>query len=331
MSFRIVNDGNFSHLNVVNENAANIVVSNSLTAPGIGGGGPLPSSMQIVYVREGGNDVTGNGTLSAPFATISHAFSTITDALWEKRYMIDLGPGNWSENFTWKAWVFIRGSTVLATRLTGLININDPSWAVPGSHSDERAGAQDINFSGTVTLDFASVGSSYGKFYFWGCNMNNTLVVTGMNPINQCIVEGGFWFGGITATACAVTWIGVSGQGGTVTLLSSSTACSFVGFGGGTVGNLTLTYTSGVIPSATLIDCPILGSVTVTGASLSATNSSLPQESNISITGGGTLTRLTDAYSLGYTPASSANWNGTPPDNVQSALDRIAAKIGPIP
>jgi hypothetical protein len=32
-----------------------------------------------------------------------------------------------------------------------------------------------------------------------------------------------------------------------------------------------------------------------------------------------------------YTPASSANWNNSPPATVQAALDRIAAEIGPIP
>lgn len=32
-----------------------------------------------------------------------------------------------------------------------------------------------------------------------------------------------------------------------------------------------------------------------------------------------------------YTPASSADWSGSPPANLQEALDRIAAAIGPIP
>ena len=32
-----------------------------------------------------------------------------------------------------------------------------------------------------------------------------------------------------------------------------------------------------------------------------------------------------------YTPASSSDWSGSPPTNLQQALDRIAAAIGPIP
>lgn len=37
------------------------------------------------------------------------------------------------------------------------------------------------------------------------------------------------------------------------------------------------------------------------------------------------------AAATSYTAASAANWNGSPPATVAEALDRIAAKIGPIP
>lgn len=297
-------------------------------AGGGGGSGPSAFSTQIVYVRGGGDDMTGDGTILKPYASITHAMSTINDALWEKRYMIDLGPGNWADSFSWRAWVFIRGSYVFATRLTGTIDINDPSWAVPGTHFDQRAGAQDINFSGTVTLNYAAVSSLYGKFYFINCNMNNVLNITGFNPINQCVVEGGIWFGGVTATGVNILWNGVSGQGGTIALNSSTTACSFTGFGGGLIGSMALTYTVGVAPVATLIDCPVLSSVIVTGAgaTLQATNSSLPPRGSINVSGGGVLTRLTDAYSLAYTPNVPGNWIGAP-DNVADALDQTAARL----
>lgn len=48
-------------------------------------------------------------------------------------------------------------------------------------------------------------------------------------------------------------------------------------------------------------------------------------------TGSGVSYQFVTPTSILYTPASSANWNGTPPTTVQQALDRIAAKIGPIP
>lgn len=32
-----------------------------------------------------------------------------------------------------------------------------------------------------------------------------------------------------------------------------------------------------------------------------------------------------------YSPGNPSDWSGTPPANLQAALDRIAAAIGPIP
>jgi hypothetical protein len=291
------------------------------------GGGLLPAVGQIVYVRQGGNDATGNGSLSAPYATIAHAMTTITDALWEKRYMIDLGPGNWPDNFSWKAWVFIRGSTVGTARLTGVVDINDPSWGVPGSHSDERAGAQDVSFTGTLTLNFTLQTSNFGKFFCWNCNMNNTLVITAQNPINQVIIQGGLWFGGITTDGGQLVLIATSGQSGNITLNSSATALTFSAFGGAQNGNLSLNYTAGPGITAVLFDFPVNGTVVVSGAlaALNATNSSLPVQANVSIVGG-SLTRLTDAFSLAYTPAVPAQWAGSP-SSLQNAIDRMAALL----
>jgi hypothetical protein len=291
------------------------------------GGGQLPAVDQIVYVRQGGSDATGNGSISAPYATITHAMATITDALWEKRYMVDLGPGNWPDNFSWKAWVYIRGSTVGATRLTGVVDINDPSWGVPGSHSDERAGAQDVSFTGTLTLNFTLQTSNFGKFFCWNCNMNNTLVITAQNPINQVIIQGGLWFGGITTDGGQLVLIATSGQSGNITLNSSTTALAFSAFGGAQNGNLSLNYTAGPGITAVLFDFPVNGNVVVSGAlaALSATNSSLPAQANISIAGG-SLTRLTDAFSLAYTPAVPAQWAGSP-SSLQNAIDRMAALL----
>lgn len=39
----------------------------------------------------------------------------------------------------------------------------------------------------------------------------------------------------------------------------------------------------------------------------------------------------TSLAAVPYTPAVLADWSGTAPGNLQAALDRIAAAIGPIP
>lgn len=298
----------------------------------INSSGGSSSPGQIIYVRQNGSDITGNGTIESPYASITHAMSTITDAAWEKRYVIDIGPGNWADNFSWKAWVFCKGNVVQATRLTGSININDPSWSIPGSHSDARAGAQDIAFTGTLTLDWSlnpvSPGVSYGKFYFWNCNVNNNLTMIGINIINQVIYTTGFLFGGMTISGVNVTTDGISGQTGTFLINSAPTQGSLTCFGGGTFGNLTLNYTVGAPISATLIDQPVLGAINISGAqaSLSATDSSLPVQSQITLSGGATLTRLTDAYSMAYTPTNPAQW-ATLPTSLTNAIDRLASAV----
>ena len=241
-----------------------------------GGGGGNPG--QVLYVRQNGNDMTGDGSEGNPYATIVHTMTSITDSSWEKRYMIDIGPGNWNENINWKAWVFSRGNIVQATRVTGSVDVNDPSWSIAGSHSDARAGAQDVSFTGNINLDWSlnpiSPNTSYGKFYFWNCNINNTLNGTGIHPVNQIIISGGFTFGGANISGLAMTTIGISGQAGNIILNSTPTLCSYTGFGGASLGGLVLNYTSGNNLIATLLN-QSMGSVSLTGsqASLSATNS----------------------------------------------------------
>jgi hypothetical protein len=302
--------------------------SNTAQWQTVGSSEPLPYYTQIVYVNAGGNDTTGNGTETSPYATITYAMSTITDALWEKRYVIMLGPGNWADSFAWKAWVTIIGGDATSTRLTGTITINDPSWAVPGTHSDERASAQDLAFTGTITLDYTAPASPYGKFYFYNCTVNNTVVVTAQSPVNQMSAFGGFWFGGVTVVGGNVSIVGAVNEGGAYAINSCSTTGQLALVGGVNYGNLAAAYTTGVGVTLSVYDCPQLGTVSVSGAqaTLAATNSSMPTNANVSVSGGATLTLLTDCYSTSYTPGNSANW-ATQPTKLQSALDRMASLL----
>jgi hypothetical protein len=301
---------------------------NNIMSSGGGGSSPLPFNTQTVYVSMAGNDTTGTGSITNPYLTITHAMSTITDSLWEKRYVIEVGPGNFADNFSWKAWVYINASTTGTTRLTGNIDINDISWSVPGSHSDERSGAENITFAGTLVLNWTLQPSPFGKFYFWNCNMNNNLLATGENPINQIYIQGGQWFAGITYTGINVSLVGVAGFGGNITCNPSSTSAVLACTGGFLSGNLVLNSTGGTGITASLLEFVVTGTITLTGAgtNLSATNSSLPILNNITIAGGAVLTRLTDTYSINYVPTTPANWNGNP-TSLQNALDRISSLL----
>lgn len=301
-----------------------------LTAPGVlswgPGGGSAPLPTQVVYVRVGGNDGTGNGTLDAPFLTISHAMSTITDATYDKRYIIDVGPGEHSDSFAIRAWVFLIGAGVLAARLNGNITINDASWAIGGVHSDVRAGIKNCSLRGTVAINFGlGATSPYGKFYFWGCWVNNLVTFTGVSNINQVIIEEGLWFQGIDIVSTVVSTNGWLNQGGIVTLRSGSNPGVIACQGGSNLGALTLLNTGGAAPTSTLLSCPTVGVITAdSGTTLAATVDSLPQHSAMAVSG--TLTLLSDAYGLAYNPTAPSKW-ATLPISAQVAIDRLAAAI----
>ena len=90
-----------------------------------GGGGPLPQASRELYVNKGGSDITGTGSVTQPFLTIAHAIAVVNgfaDASTTKRYLILLGPGDWSDPIVLPAWVWIVGNgDVIATRLNGAV------------------------------------------------------------------------------------------------------------------------------------------------------------------------------------------------------------------
>lgn len=354
-NFFIENDGKFNNLNSVNSNILpltlvsnpivkpagaiaydpanqNIIYSNGLIWKTISGGssdGPLPFLTQIVYVENGGNDSTGDGTIIKPYATISYALGTITDSAYEKRYLIIVGPGIWTENIHTKAWVYFTAGTNGSTRFTGTVDINDPSWAIPGSHSDERGGFQNITFTGLVDIDFTIPQSLYGKMYFWNCNFNQRLSMIGYHPVNQISAFGGQWFNGIANSGVNFTISSIELFSGDIMLTSNTAAATiFGGFNGASQGNLVITYTTGPGIDAELYDFYVNG-INAIGSSvtISATSSSLPLNINISIAGGASLTYLSDAFGLGYSPSIPSHWTSPAPVNVMSALDRISSLL----
>ena len=69
------------------------------------------TSLYTVYVDKAGNDSTGNGTVAAPYLTISKALSVITSASFSTPYTISIGPGIFSEtSLALKPWVCLSGS-----------------------------------------------------------------------------------------------------------------------------------------------------------------------------------------------------------------------------
>jgi hypothetical protein len=63
------------------------------------------------------------------------------------------------------------------------------------------------------------------------------------------------------------------------------------------------------------------------GTTVSCTSDVVRSSTSITQDAGTILTRASDAFGMGYTPAVSANWNGTAPVSVAEALDRLAVVV----
>lgn len=286
--------------------------SNTTFIPPLAPTEPLPFFSQIIWVNKAGNDTTGDGTTAKPYATVAHAMATITDALYEKRYVIYVGPGDYNDPLDLKAWVFVVGAGYQATRINGAVTINDPSWANPGTHSDERAGFTTCVLRGTVTFDFTATGSLYGKIYLLDTNVNQTINLTAFGPVNQAVFNGGELFGGLSVTGMNMVVCNIAFQGGNISLQSSPNCPTIVSMTGcSQPGNLTVTSTGTNAVQAFLYNAFITGTLTVSGAnaSVSATSSSIPMESNIAISSGGSLIRLNSAMTA-VDPAVTALGGG---------------------
>lgn len=272
----------------------------------------IPSTDQCVYVSKSGNDTTGNGSFGKPYLTIAKAFTSITDSSPTKRYTISVSPGDYAENLTIKANVFVKGSGPIATRITGTAqNINDATWNV--SSADNRSGFQDITLNGTCTWDFsAQAGNTDGKLYFYNVRSNATWTFTALNAINQAIARDCDFFGtwaqiGMNAFVSNSTW-----QSGNITV-NSSTASGIPAIMtiacGRITGNITATWTSNSAVTVNLAAVAIGSStvLTASGASctVNANDASLPVPANRSIVSSAVLNRINDNFANGLLSATT--------------------------
>jgi hypothetical protein len=287
-----------------------------------------PSNSQTVYVNKGGNDITGDGTINNPYATILKAMTTILDASPTKRYAIIVGPGNYGENLSLKANVMIIGEDRVVVRIGtsgSFININDPTWSVIG---DNRSGFDNVTLiASTLTFDFTAQSSVQGKLYFYSINCNNTPLFTAYNDINQVFIQNCVLFAGYTQTGINMLLANTSFiNGGLITVNSSTlTNTSVQAAGGSTDGSLTATYTSGTAIDISLLGFTILGTLSAAGScNVIAAANSIPIVTNL--TGGASLAFINNAHALGYTPANSTNWHLPVPTTVQEALDQLASR-----
>jgi hypothetical protein len=200
---------------------------------------------QTKIVSKGGSDVTGDGTLTKPYATIAAAMTSITDASPTKRYGIKVEAGAYTEGaLTLKPNVFVIGDLKEAVRVTASSVALDSSFS--GS-ADNRSGMGRIILTGACNFDWNAVTSAAGKLYFTEVLFNSAVTMNGYNnAIAQAAFDSCQFFGSLTVSGINVgtfkdnicygnVTLNQHPNGGMATILSAS--------GGYIGGTLTLTTT----------------------------------------------------------------------------------------
>ena len=175
------------------------VHADGLYAAAGGGGGGVSRFAQVIYVdQHAGNDTTGDGSLTHPYATIAKALSVVpTSGLsLTNSYAIQLGAGAYIETaVALRPFVHIVGMGYLASRINvpgGNITLDTSSGMFSGNarvglYSLSLSGSTGINFdtsalpnaslvldgrncwvSGAVTLKGRAYGADYAELYGFG-------------------------------------------------------------------------------------------------------------------------------------------------------------------
>lgn len=157
---------------------------------------------QVVYVTKSGSDVSGTGGQHKPYASVSSALASISDASASKRYLIKLGAGSYTEAsaLALKANVFIVGEQKESVRITA------PSFTMGSDFSgsaDNRSGYAQVSLIGPADFNWQTVTSAAGKLYFNEVVFSSTVNMYGHNnaiaqaQFNSCVVFGNFTVSGI--------------------------------------------------------------------------------------------------------------------------------------
>lgn len=199
------------------------------------------SFAQTRYVSKNGSDVTGSGALSRPYASITAALASITDASPTNRYAIMVEAGNYTESsVALKANVFIIGAGLRAVRITGAVSMA----ADFTGGSDHRSGFSEVTLLSAVDFNWQTVTSAAGKIYCNRVLFNTTVNLYGHNnAIAQAQFDSCQFFGVMTISGINVGLhannvhfsnivMNQHPNGGMATILNAM---------GGSVGTVTLT------------------------------------------------------------------------------------------
>jgi hypothetical protein len=284
---------------------------------------PLPAATQQVFVNKGGNDATGNGTQGSPYLTLTKAMSTILDAAAAKQYSIQIGPGSYNDNVAMKSFVTLDGIDPSTVTLTGTLSL-------------------DAGFAANGFLGLVNVTVSLAQVIAWGAIAGAQLGLDHVSFASDLTVSGGGSASSITAIDTqfsgnlSVADANVVSLGcfvtGNVAYTSPNFAILWKSYGDAFAGNVTETETVPHAISMVLVASSVKGSLNLSGAAAGYQGTAGGIPPVVGLAGGAASpTALTAANGIAYTAAVVGNWNGNNPVSTAAALDRIAAKITPIP
>ncbi|VVB55258.1 Uncharacterised protein [uncultured archaeon] len=221
-----------------------------------GGGGLLPVVSELVYVNQGGSDVTGNGTEENPFQTIAHAQSTILDASFAKAYGVLIGPGTYNEAVLLKDSVYLIGSDPLLVAFGTSVALGPTYTTVPGAAS----GITNVACNCPVTLDFNALSSTSADVNFRNCFISGNVLATAFDTPGGSACNLSLFntqvFADFDAIGCQNRWFNSAQTGGGLFHLASqaNNNSTFIGIGGGTDTSLSLETVAAAI-STNIMNC----------------------------------------------------------------------------
>ena len=318
------------------DQAAGVLYDDTLTAPPLGATNVqgaidalkvlLTLGLPIANLRyvspASGNDLTGTGSIAKPFATVTRAYTSITDAAPTKRYGI-LVTGRMTEaaTITMKANVYVIGTNgPFSSRVQAFAWVLDASWTPAG---DNRGGFLNCTVAGAVNVNWWNVTSNEGKFAFFGCWVNDPCNVVAFSLINQLIVENTRTF---SAWSLEGSYSGRNNYWGGVVSFNESnnngTRFQCESDNDHFESGLSLQCNNSTANVANLRagSCAQLATARNPGGTgtitISATADFLSQTVNLGPGGFTSLTLLTMAKAIGFTPAGTAN----PSTEAQTAI-----------
>jgi len=286
---------------------------------------PSPSAAFLVYVNKGGNDITGNGSILAPYQTIAYAMSTITFAGIGFPVVIDVGPGVYLEPIlSLKPNVFINGygkqDTIID--ISGAMTLEmgwDPLLM-------DKSGFYNIAIqgSGTFNIDFTAVSSAQGSLLFDSCLFEtlSILNITGNSggiTANQVSFVSSVLVCDVLCNDMFIVVLNCFLTNPNFTL--NNTVSLFSIINNSSIASLTITAIMPYNLQASNSNCQLLNA---NGPiNIQCSTDFLPINANVTLAGGANIIYLNDAYGLGYTPTTPGDWMAVPV-NVQEALDELA-------